>query len=259
MIKKQRINEIRKYIESHQVASFETLAAVFSVSLNTIRRDAELLIQQGAVKKVHGGLSLPESGLSKYEEREGHNEDAKKAIGKKAAALVEEGDIIFIDTGTTTVWMAPFLKNKSITVLTNNLHFINEAKEASNLTIISTGGLFNASTHSFISLDNIEGITSYNIDKAFMAATGISLERSITHASPLENNIKKAVVQKSSRTYILADHSKFGNKALMTFALFKDVEAVITDDVSSKEIEVLLNESHVDLYRTNKNNNNMEE
>ncbi|RKD69643.1 DeoR family transcriptional regulator [Sinobaca qinghaiensis] len=258
MIKRQRINEIRKYVESHQVASFENLSAEFNVSLNTIRRDAESLVQQELVKKVHGGIAVPESGLSKYEEREGHNEAAKKAIGRAAADLVEEGDIIFIDTGTTTVWMAPFLENKKITVLTNNLHFINEAKEASDLTIISTGGLFDPSTHSFISIDNIEGITSYNIDKAFMAATGISSERSITHASPLENNIKKAVVQKSSRTYILADHSKFGNKALMTFALFNEIEAVITDDVSSKEIEVLLNESHVKIHKTDENEN-MEE
>lgn len=253
MIKRQRINEIRKYVESQQVASFETLSTVFNVSLNTLRRDAKVLIEKGLVKKVYGGIAVPEVRISKYEEREVYNEAAKKGIGQLAADLVEEGDLIFIDTGTTTVCMAPFLKNKKVTVLTNNLHFINEAKELSNLTIISTGGLFDPSTHSFISINNIEGITSYNIDKAFMTTTGISSAGNIMHASPLENPIKKGIVHQSSSTYILADYSKFERKALMTFASFETINAVITDRVPSKEIETMLNQSRVKLYKINEN------
>ncbi|SDI40180.1 DeoR/GlpR family DNA-binding transcription regulator [Alteribacillus bidgolensis] len=229
MIKTQRIEEIRRYVERNQVVSFDHLSETFNVSVNTIRRDIQKLVNDGQLKKVHGGVSIHDSQLAQYEERQIVNETAKHRIAKAGSEMVEDDDIIFVDSGTTTVYMAEYLRGKKVTVLTNNLDFIVHAKQEPNITIITTGGLFDSATNSFISLQNTNVLTSYNINKAFMATTGISMDNGVTHASPLENEIKKEVVKKSAEVNVLADRTKFDKHALITYTSLESVDCIVTD------------------------------
>ncbi|MGJ9384787.1 DeoR/GlpR family DNA-binding transcription regulator [Salipaludibacillus sp. CF4.18] len=247
MLKTQRIEEMRKYVEKHHVVSLEQLAEVFQVSLNTVRRDTNSLVTTGKMKKVHGGISLVNSQPVNYQVRQVINEKSKKVIAQKAASLVENGDIIYVDTGTTTVYLAEYLQEKEVTVITNNLDFIVQSQLYPNLRIISTGGLLDSTLNAFVHLQNMDVLRSYNITKAFVASTGISIENGITHASPLEYEVKKYIVSKSKETYLLADYSKFGKQALITFSQLDELDFIITDQTPANTYLDFISQHKVEL------------
>ncbi|SDH94984.1 transcriptional regulator, DeoR family [Alteribacillus persepolensis] len=251
MIKTQRIEEIRKYVKQHQVASFDDLAATFQVSVNTIRRDVQKLVNEGQLKKVHGGVSFHHSEPAQYENRQVVNETAKRKIAKACADMVEEKDIIFIDSGTTTVYMAEYLQGKQVTVLTNNLDFIVQSKKEPSITVISTGGMLDTATNSFIAIDNTNVLATYNINKAFMATTGLSIENGATHASPLENKIKKEAVKKGVHVHLLADQTKFDKHALLTYSPLDAIDQIITDSQPSEKWTDHLKQKNVQLFIAN--------
>lgn len=233
LLKSKRIQEIKTYVAERQVVSLDELAEHFSVSKNTIRRDIQELVESGEIKKVYGGVAINDATtpLLPFSERQVRNKHEKELIGKLAAQCVNDGDIIFIDSGTTTVEMFEHLKHKEITIITSNLDFIVRALAYPNLTIICVGGMLERKTSSFVSLNEPSILLSYNIQKAFMASTGISLEIGVTNASALETEIKRTAVDRSMRTFLLVDHTKFDRYGLMTYCQLSDVDVLVTDQV----------------------------
>ncbi|MFD2215559.1 DeoR/GlpR family DNA-binding transcription regulator [Metabacillus endolithicus] len=237
MIKTERIEQIEDYIFQHQTVSLDELVEVFDVSKNTIRRDVQQLVERGKIKKVYGGVAVNHATLKSFDERQTKNQLEKRYVAKAAADFVLDGDIIYIDSGTTTLEMVEFLKDKQVTIITNNLDFIFKSFPYENLNVISTGGVFDRKTKSFVSLKNMDLLKSYNINKAFMASTGITIENGVTHSSPHESEIKQAVVQKSTEIYLLIDHNKFGRYALMTYCDLENVDYIITDKRPGEEYQ----------------------
>jgi DeoR family transcriptional regulator, myo-inositol catabolism operon repressor len=235
MIKEKRIKGIEEYVTKNQTASLDELVEVFNVSKNTIRRDIQELVDRGDFRKVYGGIALNEKKLESFQDRQVKNKMRKILIGKLASEFVEDGDIIFIDSGTTTLEMFDYLKEKRITILTNNIEFIVQSIPFSNLNIISTGGILERETNSFSTFENNELFNTYNINKAFMASTGISLTKGVTNASPLETGLKQSVVKKSSKVFLLVDSTKFEKLGLMTYCQLSDVDYIITDDQPLEE------------------------
>ena len=236
MIKDQRIKKIEEYVLKNQSASLEELMEVFNVSINTIRRDVQGLVESGPFIKVYGGVSVKQlNKLETVQERKVRNQTGKTKIGEAAIDLIEDGDIIFVDSGTTTIEMFPFLKDKDLTIVTNNIDFIVQCLPFENLNIISIGGILERKTNSLGGPQNIELLKAYNINKAFMATTGVSLSNGVTNASPLETDLKKTIVQRSQMVYLLADHTKFGKYGLMTFCQLDDIDCIITDEGPSDE------------------------
>src|SRR4051794_24735513 len=114
MIKEKRIKKIQDYVLEHQSASLDELVKVFDVSKNTIRRDVQELVDRGELKKVYGGVSSIHKKLESFQERSVRNQEQKELIAKKAASFIEDGDFIFIDSGTTTIEMFEYLKEKHL-------------------------------------------------------------------------------------------------------------------------------------------------
>mgnify|MGYP001573703670 FL=1 len=140
-MKTNRIKEIEEYILSNESVSLDSLCDVFKISKNTIRRDINEIEKKGSIKKVYGGVTAVVKDLIPFEERNIKNNYKKIAIAKAACEFVKDGDVIFIDSGTTTLNMIDFLKNRNdITILTNNLNVIVSALPYSNLNVICTGG-----------------------------------------------------------------------------------------------------------------------
>ncbi|MEA5009923.1 DeoR/GlpR family DNA-binding transcription regulator [Clostridium tyrobutyricum] len=217
-------------------------------SQNTIRRDIHELVKSGTIKKVYGGVSANSKLLVPFNERKIKNSITKTLLAKTASEFINDGDIVFIDSGTTTVNMADFLKNRiNVTIITNNLNFITNSIRYENLNIISTGGTLVRKTNSFAGIDTLNMLKNYNINKSFMAATGVSLTNGVTNSSPLECEIKKAVVNKSNQIYLLADSSKFGISSLMTYCEIKDVDCLITDKMPPKEYQALIKQHDTNL------------
>ncbi len=230
-MRSQRINEIEQYVTRNKTVTLDDLCQTFGVSKNTIRRDVEELVDRGALKKIYGGVTaLTTRELLPFEERRGRNLDAKGKIAAAAAECIQDGDIIFIDSGTTTSRIIEFLRDKhDVTVLTNNLEFILSAVPLSNVNIICLSGMLSRKTLSFTGESAVRLLQTYNIRKAFMACTGFSIERGATNSSPLEYGLKSAVIQHSGSVYLLADHTKADVTALMTYCPLDQVDTLITD------------------------------
>lgn len=215
-------------IEQHS-ASLDELVSVFDVSKNTIRRDVQTLVERGELKKVYGGVSVIHKKLESFQDRKTRNQEQKASIVKKAASFVKDGDIIFIDSGTTTIEMFDYIKEKNLTIFTNSMEFIVRALPFEQLNVISIGGVLDRKTDSFGNPLNLDLLSNYNVKKAFMASTGISLSSGVTNASPLESELKKLIVKKSAEVYLLVDHDKFDKYGLMTYCGLDEIDYLITD------------------------------
>lgn len=247
MLKTKRIKQIQDFVLEHQTVSLDELVTVFDVSKNTIRRDVQELVENGLLKKVYGGVAINHSNLVSFHDRQIQNKTEKELIGKAAAEFVEEDDIIFIDSGTTTLEMLEYLKTKQLTIITNNLDFIIQALPYENLNVITLGGVLERKTKAFTSVKSMDVIKAYNINKAFMASTGISLSNGVTNSSPLESEIKKNVVERSSQVFLLVDHLKFDKYALMTYCSLNEIHYLITDQEPPEAYKEFAHDNNLEL------------
>ena len=245
-MKVSRLNSIEQYVISRETVSIDELCEVFGVSKNTIRRDLNELEMRGHITKVYGGVTATvPSGAVPTPIRSSLNTVDKSLIGRLAA---EDGDTIFIGSGTTTLCLLRFLvAKKRITIITHSLGALSEASKYDNLNIISLGGIYSPTTDSFVGLSAIEALSSMRINKAFMGATGVSLTAGMTNTTFLEAEIKRAVVHRADSIYGMADSSKIGREAIVTFCHLKDLTAFITDREPPKEYVDLCHQENVKL------------
>ena len=248
-MKIERINKINELLKEQHTVTIDKLCDTFNVSKNTIRRDIVELEQAGLIRKVYGGIVLESSNimpLEPFSAREIRNIDAKKKIAAAAAACVSEGDVIYIDSGTTTMHMIPHLLGKSyLTIVTASVYVLDIASRYSNLNVIATGGALQAPIKAFVGPNVLSCIKSYNFSKIFLAATGISLEHGATNASPLECEIKQCLVQKPCSKYLLADSSKFDVSSLMTYGDLKDIDCIVTNGQPPEKYQRHFNKNDV--------------
>lgn len=247
MIKEKRMKRMEEYIQEHFSVSLDELMSKFNVSKNTIRRDVHALVESGAFKKVYGGVAVKLKNLEPFQDRRVRNQTEKGLITKTSATYVEDGDIIFVDSGTTTLEMFDYLKEKSLTIITNNMEFIVRSLPYENLNIIAIGGILERKTNSLVNPQRMEVLNAYNINKAFMATTGISLSNGVTNASPIETDLKQTIVRRSQNVFLLADHDKFDKYGLMTYCELKDIDYLITNKTPDKEYEVFAKENQIEL------------
>ena len=236
-MKADRMLEMERYVLARGAATMEELREYFDISMNTVRRDVAELLKRGTVEMVYGGVCArtTEQALTPYEVRRRGSESAKAAIGKCAAEMVHDGDIIFIDSGTTTLHMIDYLADKrELTIITNTLEAINRALPHENITIIALPGQVRRKTHSLTGDDAVRYLKRFNVRTAFMASTGLS-SHGVTNSSPLEYEIKKCAVESAEKAVLLIAKAKFGVTGLMTFAQLDDFDALVTDEMPSPE------------------------
>lgn len=238
----ERIDSIIEFIYKNKNVTLDQICDNFNISKSTIRRDLSEILKDTNLKKTYGGITLKNKWgnkkyLTSFSERNIENADKKLAISKKAANIVEDNDIIFIDSGTTTFYMVDYLENvNNLTILTNNLEVIFRAVKYKNINLISLSGALSRETLSFVGATSIPTIKNFNISKAFMATTGFSITNGVTNSSPLESDIKRTVISKSSKIILLADSSKFNSVSLMTYCNLEDIDILVTDKMPDKNI-----------------------
>ncbi len=251
----KRIEAIQEYIIKNKSVSMEQLCEEFGVSMNTIRRDIDTLCTRGSVIKVYGGVVANTNApvthaetLRPFTERSSSNNNEKLMISQKAASYVQEGDIIFLDSGTTTLNMIPYLANiPNLTVITYSIPALVELLQYKDIKVISLPGLLLRGTESLVGSCGVNYLSTFNMTKAFMACTGISLSRQVTNATFEEYEIKQAALDRSEQHFLLADHDKFGNAGIMTYADITRMDYIITDDIPAPEYAEYFDEKGVGL------------
>jgi len=234
----KRIEEIRNYIYENKTVTLDQICNRFEVSKSTLRRDLSEIIEDSDIKKIYGGVTvLSKKEMSSFEERYFSNQSAKIAIAAVSASLIEDGDIIFVDSGTTMPHIVNHLiHKKNITILTNNIEVITRAIPFNNINIISLSGTLNRKTLSLIGSSAVQLLQAFNINKALIATTGYSIASGLTCSSPLEADLKRMAIQRSKEVYLLADSSKCGPVSLITYCSLSKVNTLITEETPPVEV-----------------------
>ncbi|WP_246092677.1 DeoR/GlpR family DNA-binding transcription regulator [Terrilactibacillus laevilacticus] len=200
---------ILSLINEKNLVSIRELAEWTQCSEATIRRDLSYLEKENKLKRFHGGAQsiLSPNVETSLGARRVRNVEQKKAIAEFAANLVEPGDCIFLDAGTTVVNMVEFLRH-NIIVVTNGLSIIEQCVDIG-IPTYSIGGRIKTLTSAFVGKGALDGLAHYHFDKCFMGMNGIDTTYGFTTPDPDEGLIKQKVMSLSDVCYVLADQSKF--------------------------------------------------
>ncbi len=220
------------YIAKNSVSTPEELCAHYHVSISTIRRDIAELAHQKKLTKVYGGVMTRQQAQQEtlITQKSLPEDDARQKIGQLAASLVQDGMSIFLDSGLTTLQILPYIAHKkNITVISHSLIALFEASKYPSLRIIALGGVYNSTSSSFQSGNTLNELSKMSIDIVFLATTGATLELGLTNAFFSDVEIKRSVIKWNKNIVLMADHSKFGRNALLSFCDYQHISVIVTD------------------------------
>jgi len=231
MLPTQRRQAILAEIRAADAVSAEALARRFAVSLETIRRDLRGLQRQGLLTKVYGGATRPRASEAPFETRRVEHSDRKRAMGRLAASLIEAGDTLILDIGTSVAEVARALpaayRGK---VLTNSMLAAVELAGREHIEVLSSGGSVRAGDLACSGPHAEAFFGAYFADKAFLGSGGLHPGVGLTDYYPAEIASRKIILAHASECYVLADSSKLGRVALAKVCELAELTAVITDD-----------------------------
>jgi len=252
LIPAQRRERIQDYLATHKIVSTADLCDLLEVSDATIRRDLEWLEIQGVLERTHGGAILSERlPLEQaYYQRAQSCPEEKRMIGALAASMIQEGDIVFINSGTTTTQVIRHIhKDADVTVITNNLIAVNEVGEI-NFEVILVGGSFQPKSHSVAGRFAISNLSQVYATKAFIGVDGISIRHGYTIPSNAEAEVINLMVERCEGPItIVSDHSKWGVVSNFAIAPVDRIPRLITDEgldanaraaLAARSVEILI-------------------
>jgi DeoR/GlpR family transcriptional regulator of sugar metabolism len=233
----ERQRELTRLLERTGRLSVAQICEQFSISEATARRDLEALSEQGLIQRVHGGAVLlrqaaPEEPILR---RSHEQENEKERIGRATAALIQDGETVFLGSGTTVLQVAQHLSTRNLTVITNSLPVINLMSEKEHITLIALGGMLRDSELSFIGHITEQALSEVRADKVIIGIRAISLEQGLTNDYLAETLTDRAILNAGRETIIVADHTKFGRIATAFLAPLESVHTIVTDTETTEE------------------------
>ncbi|MDY4609701.1 MAG: DeoR/GlpR family DNA-binding transcription regulator [Sphaerochaetaceae bacterium] len=252
--KRARIQAIVTMLQQRNGASIKQLAQELDVTEMTIRRDIHVLQLNDLVNIFHGSVVLnPDKasadGALTYNifSSGGVMEREKDLIGKEAAKLIKEGDVLFIDSGTTTEALVRHLQSElDISVICFSLNILEELKRKKISKLIFGGGYYHPETQAFECDEMVQFISGIRANKAFLSASGISRSLGFTCVKKYEEKLKKTFISNAGQRIVLADSSKFDVVKPLYYGSFSQIDTIITDHKLSKEWQEYLENEKVD-------------
>ncbi|MBQ6845462.1 MAG: DeoR/GlpR transcriptional regulator [Agathobacter sp.] len=233
MLTEKRQEEILKLVNKNGSVTVQELKDLFDASESTIRRDLNALHDMGVLVKVFGGAVKNESRIQVKEEkvslRMEQNRIEKQKIAQFAASLIEPDDFVYLDAGTTTGAMIPFIEETKATFVTNAVsHALMLAEKGMHVILI--GGEMKASTEAIVGNEAYQNMQKYNFTKGFFGTNGVDQNAGFTTPDVNEALVKECAIKHSQAPYVLCDSAKFYQICPVRFAEFRDA-IVITDCV----------------------------
>lgn len=222
---------LERVLQDGRVAVVD-LSQGLGVSEVTVRADLQALASQNLLVRTHGG-AIPVSRLSadlSLALRRHRQALAKDHIGQAAAAMIADGDAIFLDTSSTALAIAHHLTHlQHITVITNSMAVVQELMDRQHVAVVVPGGRLRRETASLIGVDGLAQLAGFNVQKGFFGAHGLSLLEGLTDVSPDEADVKRIMVQRCSQVIAVIDATKWGRAGLASFGSIEDIDIVVTD------------------------------
>jgi len=233
-VRKQKLIE---KLELNGNVEVREIAIFLEISEITVRRDLAILADQGLLVRTHGGamkVSLSQMPVT-FTKKFAINSVQKDEICKKAVEQIQEGDVVFLDCGSTVFRMCPLIRNMKIKVVTNSLPIINELI-GSTVNLNFAGGEIDferQATHGKMAIKHFQ---RYRADKAFVGIDGISLKNGLSASSEKEAEITMAIIQNTREAFFLCDSSKLEKDRYFPFASTDFVQYLITDSKVSENL-----------------------
>lgn len=233
LIPAQRRERIQEYLAVHQIARTADLMGLLDTSEATVRRDLEWLEQEGILERAHGGAILNQRMTlePEYLQRAQKNPEEKRNIGALAASLIEDGDIVFINSGTTTTQVIHNIRGEAgISIFTNNLNAALEIGEAGFQHYL-IGGEYQPRSKSLAGRFAMDNLRHVYADKAILGVDGISLKHGCTVPANAEAEVVRQMIERTKgKIIIVADHSKWGVVSNFQVASIGEVDMFVTDE-----------------------------
>lgn len=230
MLAVDRQSMMVELLEREGTVSVATFSKLLDTSEATVRRDINILDKIGKLKKVYGGATISTNELFSTRELDSKekntiNVNEKRQIAMYAASLIEDGDSVYIDAGTTTGFVPEFLKNKNAFFVTNGIEIAKSLTFLGMKTVL-LGGNIKLSTDSVIGEECIRILKKYNFNKGFFGTNGITSNEGFTTPDSKEAAVKSYAISHTKDVYILADSDKFGKIYAVTFLNIADAVIV---------------------------------
>jgi len=233
LIPAQRRERIQEYLSLHKIARTVDLCEMLDASEATVRRDLEWLEQDGFLERTHGGAILNQRMIlePEYRQRAQHNPDEKRRIGSLAASLIEDGDIVFLNSGTTTTQVIHQIRSDAeITIFTNNLNAVLEMGEPGFRHYL-VGGEYQPRSKSLTGRFAIDNLKQVYANKTILGVDGISLKHGCTVPTNDEAEVVRQMIERTlGKIIVVADHSKWGVVSNFQVAGIDEVNILVTDE-----------------------------
>jgi DeoR/GlpR family transcriptional regulator of sugar metabolism len=245
MLNDRQVN-ILKLLEVNNLTSVNELSTRLSVSSATIRQDLTFLESEGLIKRVHGGAVLEDA--EDLSNRLGFNYDKKLRIARMAAGMVNDGETILIESGSTNALLARELaKKKNITIITTNVYIARQLRKSEKTSIILLGGIYQTASESLVGKITRASLDQINFDKAFIGIDGYTAETGFTIRDLFRAEISSYIIKKASDAIIISDSTKFGKTELTNICYLSDINRIATDNELNASYQAEFGKAGIDL------------
>ncbi|GEK35205.1 DeoR/GlpR family DNA-binding transcription regulator [Kurthia sibirica] len=252
MLATERHKNIIKNLQEHRMVKVTELSKTLNVTEETIRRDLEKLELKHKLKRTHGG-AIPivdrDDDEIPFSDRKIMNKKEKLEVAKKAVSLINEKDIIFLDASTTALYLARFLPNMDLTVLTNSMPVAIELAKNHKVKVMLTGGTVSENSLSLVGPTAIRSIEHFHVDKTFFSCKGFDKEWGVSDSNEQQANVKRRIIKNSDEVILLIDHSKLGQKSFANIddknvldyiVVDKGANIALVENMLSKHTKVII-------------------
>ncbi len=253
MLASERQRIICEKLNKNGAVTVSELISKLGVSIETVRRDLLQLEKKGMLSRVHGG-AIPKAHLKyagDFSERKGENRSLKYELSKTAATLIENGDIIAVDAGTTAIEFAEVLKESfsELTVVTHSLGVFEILSENKNLKTILIGGAFERGERAFFGTLTTEGYERLHVSKAFIFPTAVSISGGISDFNFELADVQRQIFKIADKAIVLADSSKFEKASLIRIGDVSTEHIYVTDSKLAESIFELYKENNLTILK----------
>jgi len=245
----ERRNQILRLLQKEGTVGTQELSDMLMATPATIRRDLDYLEEIGALTRSWGKATLSPSfnyGPSS-DERKLHSTDEKQRIAAMAASFVKDGDSIILDSATTVLAMAEYLKSRSTLSIVTNYIPAAYAFSDTQFPVQFSGGFFDTKMMSMVGPDCEEFFHSINVSKAFLGTSGFRPDQGFSVYSPFQSSAKRSIIQSADKVFLLMDSSKVNVSSINTFASIRDIDYLVTTSVFDRETEELFLEAGTEI------------
>lgn len=238
MLTDDRQRRVHELVLAEGSVAVPGLASLFDVSEATIRRDLDVLAGQGLVRRVRGGACdpkrvagriRPEADADAFAVVADQESNAKRRIARRAVSLIDDGDVIALDIGTTVFAMCEHLRERQLTVVTASLPVVRVLQDAPAVDIVVLGGILRPTYESLVGVLTESCLRQIRVDKAFLGTAGVRRDGAVLDSTPSEVPVKRAMMDIANQSWLLADHTKFPGTGVLQVASISAFTGVVTD------------------------------